>query len=318
MCASEQQPPLVALVGPTGVGKTALSLELAEALGGEIVSADSRLFYVGMDIGTAKPSREDRARVAHHLIDVSEPDEEWSLARFQQAATTAIGDVHARGRLPFLVGGTGQFVRAILEGWSIPPLREDPQLRAVLGTWAADIGREALHERLAVLDAKAARAIDARNVRRTVRALEVILKSGRKFSEQRGRSAPPYRVLQIGVTRPRRVLYERIDQRVEAMFSAGLVEEVKALLEKYPPDLRSFSAIGYREVIRHLQGEMGLEQTLQEVRRASRTLVRRQAAWFKPNDPAIRWFSLEETPAVQILDVIQSILSVGNRQRYHR
>ncbi|MBI3159255.1 MAG: tRNA (adenosine(37)-N6)-dimethylallyltransferase MiaA [Chloroflexi bacterium] len=311
MSDSDPRLPLVALVGPTGVGKSALSLELAVSLNGEIVSADSRLFYRRMDIGTAKPTPEERRRIPHHLIDIAEPDEVWNLAMFQEAAYRAIEAIHARGRLPILVGGTGQFVQAIVRGWNPPGLDEDPKLRHSLELWGQDIGKQALHERLAFLDPQAAEKIDPRNVRRTIRAWEVILKTGRRFSTQREQGRPRYHILQVGVMRPREVLYERIDRRVDAMFSEGLVEEVRGLLKDYPPDLRSFSAIGYRQVIQHVLGELTEAEAKAQIKRATRVLIRRQAAWFKPGDPQIHWFSLHVEPVEQIIACIRKFLGSG-------
>ena len=290
---TKKRPPLVAIMGPTAVGKTEAAIQLAERMDGEIVSADSRLLYRGMDIGTAKPSPEQRKRVHHNLIDIADPDQVWSLTLFQRAAHEVINGIHSRGRLPFLVGGTGQYIRAILESWQIPEIKPDPQLRAILETWAAEIGTDGLHDRLAVLDPEAAAKIDYRNLRRTIRALEVILRSGEKFSGQRGHSQPPYRAMQIGLSMPRAELYARIDSRIDAMLDAGLVEETKALLEKgYAPELPTFSAIGYREIIDHLLGETTLEQAVMLIKRHTRQLVRRQANWFKENDPDIHWFDV--------------------------
>lgn len=298
---SDSRPPIVALVGPTAVGKTAFSLELAEQLGAEIVSADSRLFYRGMDIGTAKPSLVERQRVPHHLIDVSDPDDGWSLSRFQAAATAVIDEIHARGKCPLLVGGTGQFVRAITQGWSPPQIAERPELRQVLTRLGELDGWEVLHTWLARLDPLAAEAIDGRNLRRTVRALEVIYLTGKLFSEQRVRSNSRYRVLQLGLTRPRIELYQRIDERIDRMFADGLVAEVSGLLARYPSDLRSFSAIGYRQVIEHLQGRLSLTETRDEIRKATRIFVRRQANWFKENDRSIHWYGPEEAPLEIVL-----------------
>lgn len=286
--------PLVVIVGPTAVGKTEVSLRLAEKLNGEIVSGDSRLFYRGMDIGTAKPTRQEQQRVSHHLIDVADPDETWSLAVFQEAAQKAIADIHLRGKMPFLVGGTGQYIRAMLEGWAPPELAPDPKIRQVLDKWAAEIGGDELHRRLNRLDPVAAERIDSRNVRRTVRALEVIFHTGRRFSSQTRKQESPYDILVLGITRPRPELYRRIDERIEAMLAAGLVEEVQALLQKgYPPDLPTFSAIGYREIIAHLRGEISLEDAVMLIKRATRQFVRRQANWFKPTDPTIHWFNVD-------------------------
>jgi tRNA dimethylallyltransferase len=259
-------------------------------LGAEIVSADSRLFYRGMDIGTAKPTLEERSWVPHHLVDVADPDETWSLGAFQKAAQEAIASIHRRGRLPILTGGTGQYVRAVTQGWDIPRVEPDPRLRAALEAWAARIGPENLHARLARLDPPAAERIDHRNLRRTVRALEVIFTTGRRFSSQRLSGPAPYRLLQLGLTRPRDELYARIDARIEAMLAGGLLEEVRGLLEKgYSPELPSFSAIGYRESCAYLQGKITLEEAREQMRRNTRIFVRRQANWFKPGDPEIHW-----------------------------
>lgn len=307
--ADSELPPLVVIVGPTAVGKTETAIRLAHRLGGEIVSADSRLFYRHMNIGTAKPTPAELALVPHHLIDVADPDEIWSLAVFQQRAWEAIRGIHARRRLPFLVGGTGQYIRAVTQGWQPPAVAPDPRLRLALEAWAEQSGADSLHRRLAILDPQAAQAIDPRNLRRTVRALEVILTSGRPFSQQR-RSAPsPYRLLQIGLIRPRAELYARIDQRVQAMIDAGLVEEVRALLAMgYLPDLPTLSAIGYREIIAHLQGRLSLEEAVAQIQRATRVFVRRQANWFKPDDPNIRWFQAGSTSIDELDAVVRSWL----------
>jgi len=287
-------PPLILLVGPTAVGKTEIAIQLAERLNGEIVSADSRLFYRGLDIGTAKPTPAERARVPHHLMDVADPDETWSLAQFQQAARTAIANIHARGRLPFLVGGTGQYVRAVTEGWSPPEVKADDRLRGELGKLVEVNGYYWLHAKLNRLDPDAAAKIDARNVRRTIRALEVILTTGRKFSAQRGQAESPYRLVTAGLTRPRAELYARVDARIESMFAAGLLNEVRGLLEKgYSPDLPSMSGIGYRECVGVVKGQLSEEQAKVEMRRATRVFVRRQANWFKEADPSIRWFQAQ-------------------------
>jgi tRNA dimethylallyltransferase len=289
------KPPLVVIVGPTAVGKTEVSLQLAERLDGEIVSGDSRLFYRGMNIGTAKPTMQEQQRVPHHLIDVADPDETWSLAVFQETAQKSIAEINQRGKLPFLVGGTGQYIRAMLEGWAPPELAPDPKIRKVLDKWANDSGGDELHRRLGYLDPLAADRIDPRNVRRTVRALEVIFRTGKRFSSQTRKQESFYNNLVLGIIRPRPELYRRIDERVEAMLDAGLVEEVRALLQKgYPPDLPTFSAIGYREIIAHLMGEISLEEAVMLIKRATRQFVRRQANWFKPTDPTIHWFDADE------------------------
>ena len=292
---SNIKPPLILIVGPTAVGKTEIAIQLAERLNGEIVSADSRLFYRGMDIGTAKPSREEQARVPHHLIDIANPDEILSLAVFQRKAHEVIADIHTRKKLPLLVGGTGQYIRAVTEGWTPPEVKPDELLRDELIKQKDENGIYWLHEKLRSLDPIAAEKIDARNFRRTIRALEVIMTTGRKFSEQRGQSESPYQLIAIGLTRPRAELYERVDKRIDMMFANGFLEEVKSLLERdYSPTLPTLSAIGYRECVEVLEGKIKVDEAKQLIRRVTRVFVRRQANWFKESDPSITWFKIEE------------------------
>jgi tRNA dimethylallyltransferase len=284
-------PPLILIIGPTAVGKTELAIQLAEKLNGEIISADSRLFYRSMDIGTAKPSHEELARVPHYLIDIVNPDETLSLAVFQEKAKNIIADIHMRGKLPFLVGGTGQYIRAVTQGWTPPEVIQNARMRDELERIKEERGSDWLHARLQMLDPDSATKIDARNVRRTIRALEVILTMGRKFSEQRGQVDSPYHLITIGLNRPRPELYQRVDERIDAMFANGFVDEVKGLLEKgYSPTLPSMSAIGYRECIRVVNDEWNEDQAKVEMRRATRVFVRRQANWFKESDSSIMWF----------------------------
>jgi|LSQX01.1.fsa_nt_gb tRNA dimethylallyltransferase len=286
---------LIIILGPTAVGKTAVSIDLAQRFKGEIVSADSRQLYRGMDIGTAKPSTEEIQAIPHHLIDVATPDQAWSLAIFQREAYRAIDHIHKRGKLPFLVGGTGQYIRAILEGWLIPPQSPDSALREVITQWAEIIGPEALYKRLVRIDPAAGKKIDYRNVRRTVRALEVIFKTGRRFSDLRQKQTCRYRPLVLGINRPREVLYQRIDQRIDMMLDQGLVQEVQNLLNAgYSPDLPTLSAIGYAEIIQHLQGQISLDEAIALIKRNTRIYVRRQANWFKSDDERIRWFYLHD------------------------
>jgi len=308
---SHNKIPLVAIVGPTAVGKTEIAVQLAERVNGEIVSADSRLLYRGMDIGTAKPSAAERARVPHHLIDVADPDEIWSLAVFQEAAQKAIADIYSRRKLPILVGGTGQYLRAILEGWAPPKLAAQPRLRTALEDWAGEIGKDSLYARLARLDSVAAQSIDPRNLRRTIRALEVIFSTGRKFSEVRSKTESPFRVLQIGLMRPRAELYQRIDDRITSMLAVGWLEEVRTLMSKgYSPDLPSMSAIGYNQLIRHLSGQISLEEAVVEIKHATRMFVRRQANWFKKNDPQIHWFAASEIVLPELINLVHGSLGI--------
>jgi tRNA dimethylallyltransferase len=303
-------PPLLVVVGPTAVGKTALSVSLAEAVGGEIVSADSRQVYRGMDIGTAKASPEERARVPHHLLDVVEPDETLSLAQFQEMAYAAIGDILRRGRVPFLAGGTGQYVMAVVEGWQIPRVPPDADLRRQLYHQAEEEGAEALHARLGILDPVAAQRIDSRNVRRVVRALEVCLITGRPISELQRKSPPPYRILRIGLWLPRPLLFRRIDQRVERMLAAGLEEEVRGLVaEGYGFDLAAMSGVGYGQFAPYLRGRATLEDVVREIKRTTRRFVRHQGNWFRQDDPHIKWFEALPDPFPAVSELVRRFLA---------
>ena len=302
---STETEPLIVIVGPTAVGKTEISLQIAERIGGEIVSADSRLFYRGMDIGTAKPSPADQNRVPHHLIDVADPDEPWSLSVFQEAARAAIADIHRRGKMPILVGGTGQYIRAVIEGWEPPAQGPNVQLRNYLERWAGEIGAYEMHQRLRVLDPISADRIDMTNVRRTIRAIEVALSTGRRFSDQRGRTPPPFRTLVVGLIRPRVELYARVDARIDGMVSGGLLDEVNLLLAKgYSPSLGTLTAIGYREGIAFVQGEMSLPDAITQMKRLTRRYVRQQSNWFRQEDEQIHWFTVKTGVEDSILNLI--------------
>ncbi len=305
MTVNPKKPPLILIVGPTAVGKTSVSIALAKRLEGEIVSADSRLLFRGMDIGTAKPTLAERQNIPHHLIDVAEPDENWSLAIYLRAAYRVIDDILERGKLPVLVGGTGQYIRAIVEGWRIPPQKPDIQLREVLNHWAELIGSEGLHARLAVIDPQAASKIDYRNQRRTVRALEVIFNTGERFSELRKKQTPRYEIIILGIERPREELYQRVDQRIEQMLASGLVDEVRRLLDRgYSPRLANLSAIGYAEITQYLQGQISFEEAVALIKKNTRIFVRRQANWFKPDDPRITWLPASEN----LVDAMEQII----------
>jgi len=294
---SQKHPPLVAIVGPTAVGKTRLSLRLAQEFDGEIVSADSRQVYRGMDIGTAKPTLEERRRLPHHLIDVAAPDESFTLAQYQELAYEAIGDVLARGKVSFLVGGTGQYVRAVVEGWGIPRVPPNEELRAKLYRQAEVEREETLHARLREVDPLAAERIDPRNVRRVVRALEVCLETGQPISELQRKKPPPYRILQIGLTMERQELYRRIDERVDKMIEGRLVEEVRGLVEQgYGYDLPSMSGLGYQQIGMYLRGQVSLEEAIQLIKRHTRRFVRHQYNWFRLDDESIRWFDVLGDP----------------------
>lgn len=288
--------PLVVIVGATAVGKTMFAVEVAKRFNGEVVSADSRLFYRGMDIGTAKPSFVDMAGVPHHLIDVAEPDEPWSLVLFQEQAQKVIASIHSRGKLPFLVGGTGQYIKAVIEGWQAPLQQPDFEMRRILEAWSSEIGVHGLYNRLRVIDPDAAEHIEPGNLRRTVRALEVIFKTGNRFSEQRLKSKSPYSMCLIGLKRPRSELYMRIDNRIDQMITNGLMDEVKSLLAKgFLPNLSTLSAIGYREMIDVIHGMISMDEAIIRMKRLTHQFVRRQSNWFKESDPNIHWLEVDQS-----------------------
>jgi tRNA dimethylallyltransferase len=265
-----------------------------------------------MDIGTAKPTVAQRARVPHHLIDIANPAEIISLAVFQARAQEAIADIHRRGKLPFLVGGTGQYIRAVTQGWAPPEVKPNQQLRNALEEMKEERSASWLYAKLKQLDPQAASTMDARNHRRTVRALEVILTTGRKFSAQRAQAESLYSLLTLGLTRPRAELYARIDARIDAMFAAGLVEEVRGLLAHgVSPELPSMSAIGYREAVQLATGESTADQAKAEMRRATRVFVRRQANWFKPSDPQIAWFDADLRAAQHMESYVRAWLAAN-------
>jgi len=288
-------PPLIVVVGPTAVGKSELALRLASSLGGEIVSADSRQIYRYMDVGTAKPTLQEQAQARHHLVDVVDPDEEYTLAHFQADAYRAIDDVLARGRLPFLVGGTGLYVRAVVEGLRIPRVAPQPELRAELEERARREGPDSVHRELRALDPVAAGRIDPRNVRRVIRALEVCRTARAPVSRLQTSTPPPYRTLTIGLTADRETLYRRIDVRVDEQLAAGLVEENRRLLAMgYGYHLPSMSGLGYRQVGMYLRGEVDLPHAIEILKLETHRFARQQYTWFRLGDPRIRW--LESGP----------------------
>ena len=292
---------LIAIVGPTAVGKTTTAISLAELIGGEIVSADSRLLYQGMNVGTAKPTRSEMRRIRHHLIDVTTPDNPWTLAQYKFSATKAINDIHQRGYIPLLVGGTGQYVRAIIEGWDIPPLPNDNKIREELILYLERYGSILLHKKLVELDCQAADSIDHRNTRRVIRALEVCISTGKTFSEQRTKTKPNFDILIFGLTMERSDLYAQIDERIDNMFKNGWIEEVHGLLDRgYNWDMPSMSALGYPEVGSLIRGEIDLRETKRKIRRLSRRLVRRQASWFAIDDTNIKWHEMSHMPLAEL------------------
>lgn len=305
-------PPLVGIVGPTAVGKTSLAVRLAAAGGGEIVSADSRQVYRGMDIGTAKPTAGEQARARHHLIDVLDPSQTMGLAEFQERAYAAVAGITAGEHVPILVGGTGQYVMAVIEGWQVPRVPPDRALRQELYRQAEEQGATALHARLGELDPAAAEGIDPRNVRRVVRALEVCMVTGQPISEQQGKSSPPYRILLIGLSLPRKQLYQRIDERIERMVQAGLEQEVRGLVQAgYGFELPAMSGVGYGQFAPYLAGDVTLEEVIAEIKRATRRFVRQQGNWFRQDDARIHWFDVRSDPYDAALALVQRFVALS-------
>jgi tRNA dimethylallyltransferase len=302
--------PVCVIVGPTAVGKSALALDLAERFkrrgqAVEIISADSRQIYRGLDIGTAKPTLAEQAAVRHHLIDLVEPEEDFSVAEFQDRAYAAIREVHQHGGLPLVVGGTGLYVRAIVEGLQLPRVPADTELRHNLEGVATLHGPLALHQRLAALDPVAAARIDPRNIRRVIRAIEVTLRSGRPFSES-ATSRPLTNVLRVGLTLEREALYRQIDERVDRQMAAGLVDETRAVLDRgCSPNRPALTGFGYRQVVGYLAGELDIDTAVQQYKYETHRFARQQYAWFRLDDPAIAWFNVSPAVGNDVLPLIE-------------
>jgi tRNA dimethylallyltransferase len=287
--------PVLALVGPTAAGKTELALAVAERLGAEVVSADAMLVYRRMDIGTAKPTPEERARVPHHLVDLVDPGEEFSVARFQPLARAAIAEVLGRGRMPLLVGGSGLYFHAVVDDFMFPPT--DQAVRVRLEAEAARVGLPELYRRLAAADPPAAARIQPANLRRTVRALEVMELTGRPFSSFRAAMDTPvsrYRLTVLGLDLGPELLRARVAERVAAMAEAGLVEEVRRLAER-PLSRTARQALGYKELLDAMEQGTPVAEALEAVVRRTRAYARRQLAWFR-RDPRVRWSTLPPGP----------------------
>ena len=297
---------LLVICGPTAVGKTAAAIAVAERLGGEIVCADSRTIYRGMDIGTAKPTSAERARVAHHLLDIANPDQVVTLATYGELAMAAIARVRANGRVPILTGGTGLYIRAVVDGFAIPQVPPDPQLRTRLETMERD-RPGALHSRLQRVDPTAAGRIHPRNIRRLIRALEVYEHTGRPISVQQQRD-PIGTAVQIGLSMDREALYQRINARVDEQLAAGLVGEVEGLLARgYSPMLPAMEGLGYKEIIGYLQGTASLEDATRRLKQNTRRYAKRQFTWFRRDD-RIRWIEEEEKTPEQVAATVIRML----------
>ncbi len=270
--------------------------------------ADSRQVYRHMQIGTAQPDQL-AAGVPHHLIGFLDPDESFSLVRYQELAYRTISEIQARGRLPFLVGGTGQYVWAVIEGWEVPRVTPRPGLRQELEARADAIGAEKLYSELLASDPEAAKKINPNNVRRVIRALEVYQATGVPFSQLRRKKAPPFRSLIIGLTAARAALYKRVDARVEDMVKHGLINETGKLAELgYDLNLPALSGIGYRQIVSYLRGEMTLEAAVQQIKYETHRYIRQQYAWFKPGDKRIHWFDIQQDIEPEITHLISEFL----------
>jgi len=285
----------VVIVGPTAVGKTATAIRLAQRFHGEIISADSRTFYRGMDIGTAKPSPEERQAVPHHLVDILEPNQSFTLAEFRDLALRIAHEITQRGHLPFLVGGSGLYITAVVHGYVIPEVAPDPGLRRTLQEEARRWGPGHLYAELQRADPIAAEKIHPHNIRRIIRALEVYRRTGMPISQLQRRQPPPFTPILIGLTRSWPSLEQAIIARTDAMLAAGLVDEMRRLVAQgYGYDLPSMSGIGYREAGQFLRGEIDEETLRTLIIRNTRRLARRQYQWFRPSDPSIHWVNLDE------------------------
>lgn len=288
--------PILAIVGPTAAGKTGLALELAQELGGEIVNADALQVYRGFDIGTAKPTLEERARVPHHLIDILDPTERYSAGEFARRARESIDEIRERGRVPLVVGGSGLYVRALFEGISpVPP--GDEGIRSELRRRLEEEGLPVLFEELRAVDAETAGRLAEGDTQRVLRALEVALVSGRPLSwwlSQRPFGAQPLAALKIGLTIPRAVLYDRILRRAQRMVADGWVGEVRGILASgVPGDAPAFQAIGYRQLVRHVEGTCSLDEALLEIVQATRRFAKRQLTWFR-KEPGLHWLPAKD------------------------
>ena len=300
---------LVAIVGPTGIGKTKLAIQFGLRFNGEIINADSRQIYRYMDIGTAKPSKEELAAVPHHLVDIIEPNQEFSLPEYQKLANDAIQDIQSRCKVPFLVGGSGLYVWAVLEGWVVPKVAPDVIFRRGLEK-KAEMGQGAeLYRELQQIDPAAAEKIDPRNVRRVIRALEVNRQTDSKFSQLQQKQPPPFQSLIIGLTADRKELYRRADERVDNMIKHGFIEEVRALLKMgYNLKIPSMSSIGYREIGQYLGGEMTLDEAVYKIKTGTHRFIRHQFAWFRLKDERIKWFDIENVTEGEVDRVLRDFI----------
>ncbi len=306
---ASSHPPIVVITGPTAVGKSALAMELAARFGAEILSADSRQIYRHLDIGTAKPTLAERGLVPHHLLDLVEPDEGYSVACFRRDADRTLLDLKQRGRVAFLVGGSPHYLQAVLERLEIPPVPPQPRLRSQWEEYARRLGAEKLHDLLREQDPVAASQIPAANVRRVIRALEVRQVTGLPFSEVGRRRGSPLPALRLGITTDRAALYRRIDERVEYQLRVGLVEEARRVLEMgFDPRLPPLAGLVYREAVAIVQGRMSVADAARRMKETTHAFARRQYTWFR-RDPSLRWLEWGPATAEQAAEAIEEYLS---------
>jgi tRNA dimethylallyltransferase len=303
MRAATKKPKIVVICGPTGVGKTAAAVELARHFSGQIIGADSMQVYKFMDIGTAKPSAEEQARVVHHMIDIIEPDESFDAARYAELAGTKIFELGRQKIMPFVVGGTGLYIKALLHGLFDTEVF-DADVRRRLKQEADAHGIKCLHERLGRLDAESAKRLHPNDSYRIIRALEVVETTGKPISgyhREHGFTDQPFEALKIALNMDRAVLYARINQRVDAMIAAGFLEEVKSLLARgYSADLKSMQSIGYRHMVDFIQGSSGWEACVRTLKRDHRRYAKRQLTWFGA-DPQIIWKDAAQVEEIKLL-----------------
>ena len=297
---SEAKTPVLCVAGPTASGKSALALRLARALGGEIISMDSMQLYRGMDVGTAKPTPAERALVPHHMIDILEPTESFSVAQYAVRTEAILRDVWARGHMPLLVGGTGFYLRALTDGLTLGGAPSDERVRARLKAEAAEPGgKERLHERLRAVDEPSAQKLHPNDVQRVCRALEVYELTGQPISRQeKPRQERPFTFCLLGVTRERAALYERCDRRVDEMMAAGLPDEVRGLLARgVPTSAQAMQGIGYKELVPALNGELPMEEAVRLLKQNTRHYAKRQWTWFRAEE-RIQWLDMAEAGSV--------------------
>ncbi|OEH94123.1 tRNA (adenosine(37)-N6)-dimethylallyltransferase MiaA [Bacillus solimangrovi] len=296
---------VIAIVGPTAVGKTKLSVELAKRLDGEVISGDSMQIYRDMNIGTAKVTTEEMQGITHHMIDIKNFNETFSVAEFQQTVRRLISDINAKGRLPILAGGTGLYIQSVLYDYQFSDASSDEDFRLELEEFAKLYGNEALHEKLQQVDIKSASNIHPNNVRRVIRALEVFHVTGMTMHEYQEQQSlePCYQDTIIGLTTERDKLYDRINKRVDEMIDKGLFDEVKGLYEVGLKGTQAGQAIGYKEVISFIEGQCSKEDAISQLKQNSRRYAKRQFTWFR-NKMDITWFDLTEDPFEQKLEEI--------------